>query len=176
MKSPLQFIVAIAIMLATATVAAQVYKWVDKDGKVQYSDIPAPADAKGSTPKKLDGRTTSSPASTPPPTPAAANKDAKSAAKDAPKNEPKTLADRVKESDKRRAESIEAAKKSAESERISKANEERCQEATRYLRDLESGRPILTSDAQGERKIVDDDERNAQITRARTAMSESCKK
>ena len=43
MKSPVQLFTAVAILLATATVAAQVYKWVDKDGKIQYSDTPPPA-------------------------------------------------------------------------------------------------------------------------------------
>ena len=45
MKSPVQLFIAMAILLATATVAAQVYKWVDKDGKVQYTDTPPPASA-----------------------------------------------------------------------------------------------------------------------------------
>ena len=47
MKSPVQLFAAIAIFLATATVAAQVFKWIDKDGKVNFSDTPPPAEAVG---------------------------------------------------------------------------------------------------------------------------------
>ena len=54
MKSPVQLFTAVAILLATATVAAQVYKWVDKDGKIQYSDTPPPATATKTEAKKVD--------------------------------------------------------------------------------------------------------------------------
>ena len=58
MKSPIQFFIAIAILLATATVAAQVYKWVDKDGQVQFTDTPPPPGATKSEAKKVDTGTT----------------------------------------------------------------------------------------------------------------------
>ena len=53
MKSPVQLFAAIAIFLATATVAAQVFKWIDKDGKVNFSDTPPPAEAVKGEAKKL---------------------------------------------------------------------------------------------------------------------------
>ena len=175
MKTPIQLFVAIAVLLAAATVTAQVYKWVDKDGKVQYTDTPPPADAKG-TPKKVDTRPASGPAATPAaPAKAAPGKDAgKDAAKGAPAK-PLTLEERNKESEKRRAEQAEAEKKAGEQAKVDKANQERCKEATRYLRDLETGRTISTTDDAGERKIMDDAARAAEVTRARNAMSESCK-
>jgi hypothetical protein len=176
MKSPLPIIIAIALLLATTTVTAQVFKCVDKNGKVQYSDIPPTADAKCSAEKKIDTRVSSSPLDLPPTTGKAAadakvGKDGKPAAKDGPK----TLADKAKDFDKRRADETEAAKKAAETERVAKANKTRCTEATNFLRDIESGRPIASSDEKGERVILDDAGRNAQMERARTAMTESCK-
>lgn len=176
MKSPLPIIIAIAALLANAPVNAQVYKCVDKDGKVQYSDIPPPADAKCAASKKIDTRVSSSPLDLPPATSKAATdakigKDGKPAAKDGSK----TLADKAKDFDKRRADEAEAAKKSAETERVAKANKARCTEATNFLRDIESGRPIASSDDKGERVILDDAARNVQMERARTAMTESCK-
>ncbi len=49
-------------VLAAALVApcfahaqTNVYRWVDKDGKVQFSDSPPPADAKDATQKRLGG-------------------------------------------------------------------------------------------------------------------------
>lgn len=65
MKSPLQLFVAIAVLLATATVAAQVYRWVDKDGKVHFSDTPPPTDSKGTAAKKVDVRPASGAAAPP---------------------------------------------------------------------------------------------------------------
>jgi glutaredoxin len=38
---------------AISTQAQTVYRWVDKDGKVQYSDTPPPADARSSQQKRL---------------------------------------------------------------------------------------------------------------------------
>ena len=38
--------IAVAAMLAAATAGAQMYRWVDKDGKVYYTDTPPPAAAK----------------------------------------------------------------------------------------------------------------------------------
>ncbi len=180
MKSPVQLFIAIAIMLATATVAAQVYKWVDKDGKVQYSDQPPPVDAKDvkGTAKKIDARSASGTA--PVTAPPAATKDAtKGNAKDGkanPKEAPKTLADRNKDFEKRRADEAAEAKKAEEAQKLAKANEERCEQASRYLLDLQSGRPLVSSDKNGDRKIMNDDERSKELARTNSAKSESCKK
>jgi glutaredoxin len=38
--------IAAAAMFVAATAGAQMYRWVDKDGKVQYTDTPPPAAAK----------------------------------------------------------------------------------------------------------------------------------
>jgi hypothetical protein len=178
MKTPIQLFVATAVLLAAATVTAQVYKWVDKDGRVQYTDTPPPVDAKG-TPKKVDTRPASGPTATPAEPAAVANAaPGKEAGKDAAKGalaKPLTLEERNKESEKRRAERAELEKKAAEQAKLDKANQERCKEATRYLRSLETGRAISTTDDSGERKILDDAARNAEVARARNAMSESCK-
>ena len=39
--------VLIALFLCTSVTQAQVYRWVDEDGRVRYSDTPPPASAKG---------------------------------------------------------------------------------------------------------------------------------
>ena len=45
----------LAFALIAPLTHAQVYKWVDKDGKVQFSDSPPPADAKDSTQRRMGG-------------------------------------------------------------------------------------------------------------------------
>lgn len=187
MKSPIQIFIAIAILLATATVAAQVYKWVDKDGRVQYSDQPPPADAKEvkSAPKRATPPGTPA---TPTPATNATNtttpakdakdtKDAKAApGKEPPPAPPKNLAEANKQSADRRKAEAEAAKKAEDEARVAKSEHERCDAAKRYLAELETGRPIATSNARGEREMVSDEERARQVNRAREAMSQSCKK
>ena len=37
-----------ALILSTMSFGQSIYRWVDKDGKVFYSDQPPPADAKSS--------------------------------------------------------------------------------------------------------------------------------
>jgi Domain of unknown function (DUF4124) len=194
MKSPIQIFVACAVLLATATVAAQVYKWVDKDGRIQYSDQPAPPDAKEvkTAPKRAATKAApgapagtaaaTAPATTPATTPAKdapkdATKDATKENKDAkaPPAPPKTLAEANKQSEDRRKAEAEAAKKADDEARRAKQNQERCDSAKSYVTELESGRPIATT-KNGERTLVSDEERAKEVARARTAMSESCKK
>jgi len=180
MKFSIQLFIAIAVLLAAATVTAQVYKWVDKEGKVQYSDTPPPPDTKNQ-PKKVDTRPAAGAASVPAKAPAADA--AKGAAKGAPtgntkdtaSDKPKTLSELNQESEKRRADALDAEKKVGEQAKKDKANQDRCREATRYFRDLETGRPISITDDSGERKMLDDNARAAEVTKARNAMNESCK-
>ena len=47
----------VALLFASLHAQAQstVYRWVDKDGKVQFSDSPPPADVKDSTQRRMGG-------------------------------------------------------------------------------------------------------------------------
>lgn len=155
MKSPVQLFIAVAILLATATVAAQVYKWVDKDGKVQYTDTPPAEGATKAEPKKLNLST-----STP------------TAAAGAP---PKTLQDRAKDFDKRKTDAAEQAKKAEEMKKEADANAANCTAARTALRELESGRPMVRTSASGEREVVDDTARQADIEKARKSEAAFCK-
>lgn len=159
MKSPVRVFMALAILLATATVTAQVYKWIDKDGRVQYTDTPPPANATKTEAKKLAVPTSSS----------ATNSAAASA------SPAKSLTERSKEFDKRRTDTAEKAKKDEEADKVAKQNQDRCKEANRYLSSLESGTPLLRNNDKGERGLMTDDERAAETARAKAAASESCK-
>lgn len=47
---------ALAVLAAgLAQAQSTVYRWVDKDGKVQFSDSPPPADAKAATERRMGG-------------------------------------------------------------------------------------------------------------------------
>jgi hypothetical protein len=160
MRSPVRLFAALAILLATATVTAQVFKWIDKDGKVHFSDTPPPADAVKGEAKKIT--------ISPPSSGGASNVPA-----------PKAVAERAKDSakadEKRKTEAAEKAKREEETERVAKQNEERCREAKRYLSSLETGQPLVRNNDAGERTLMSDAERATEIARAKTATSESCK-
>jgi len=156
MKSPIQLFAAIAILLATATVAAQVYKWVDKDGKVQYSDSPPPASATKTEAKKIEtGPAAASVGNAPP--------------------AGSSLQDRAKDFDNRQKDSAEKNKKAEEAEKNAGIEAENCKAAQAALRDLESERPLRRSNEAGEVVIMTDEEKQAGVARARAAVASSCK-
>ena len=154
MKSPVQLFIAVAILLATATVAAQVYKWVDKDGKVQYTDTPPPASATKTEAKKVD---TSPPAAS---TTAAPAKSPQARAKDA---------------DKLKADIAEKAKKTEADRQNAEINASNCSNARSVIRELETGRPLTRTSEAGSREYLDDATREAEMTKARKSVAEFCK-
>src|SRR5882672_564985 len=108
------FGIFLALLLAAGTASAQLYRWVDKDGKVRYGDTPPPG-AKTSSIKA------------PPPGPAtsaAAAKDAKDG-KDAKKG-PLTAAEKDQEYRKRRENAEKAAEKNEEESRTKAARADSC--------------------------------------------------
>jgi hypothetical protein len=53
---PVRLLCAFAVLAAAAAQAqSTVYRWVDKDGKVQFTDSPPPADAKSSSERRMGG-------------------------------------------------------------------------------------------------------------------------
>lgn len=153
MKSPVQLFIAAAILLATATVAAQVYKWVDKDGKVQYSDTPPPATATKTEARKIDA----------PPLAASVAAPAKS------------LQERAKDYDKRKTDVAEKAKKSEADQQKAEIDAANCSDARAALRQLETGRPITRTSETGSREYLDDEARQAEMTKARKSIEGFCK-
>lgn len=145
-----------AFAACTASVQAQVYKWVDKDGKVQYSDQPPPPDATKSALQKVLPTSSS---------PAASQGD--KAAEKAP--------DKGKEFVKRRSDSAEKQKKGDEASKLAQRKQESCDDARANLKGLEAGGRISKTDANGERYFLDDDQRQQEIARTQGVVAESCK-
>jgi hypothetical protein len=155
------FIVA-AIAFAVPA-SAQQYKWIDKNGKVQYGDVPPP----GVNATRM--RPSSGPAT---PAPAAAG-DGKDSAKDARKG-PLTPAEQDAEFRKRQQDAQKARDKDEQAAQAAQAKTENCGNAQAQLGALESGQRIVRTDAKGERVFVDDDQRPAEIAQARKRVAEWC--
>jgi hypothetical protein len=146
----------LALVACTASAQAQVYKWVDKDGKVQYSDQAPPPDAAKSALQKVIPTSSSAPAA-----------QSDKAAEKAP--------DKAKEFEKRRSASAEKLKKGDEAAKLAQQKQESCDDARANLKALEAGGRISKTDANGERYFLDDDQRQQEIDRAKNVMAKSCK-
>ena len=158
-------IVILAVMLAcAATASAQMYRWVDKDGRVHYTATPPPPGVKA--------RTLRAP-STAPAEPAADDAAKDAGAKDARKGA-LTPAEQEQELRKRQLEAQKAREKEALAAKDAEAKQENCARAQEALRTLESGQRVSRTDAQGERYYLDDDARAGETAAARRAVQDWC--
>lgn len=150
-----------AALLAATPAGAQLYKWTDANGRVQYSDRPPPAGRKADTVSTANVSTVTG-------NPAPAAQSGASA-------EPKSAADREQDFRKRRAEQEEAQKKQqklAEEQRVRQAD---CQQAQRQLAALQSGQRMVTVDDNGERRFLEDAEIQQAIQRTQGDIARLCK-
>lgn len=157
------FVILAAMAFAGAALAQQ-FKWVDKDGKTRYGDVPPP----GVTPIRLKG-----PASGPAPAPAAntASKDGKGAA---PKKGPLTTAEQDAEFRKRQLEAEKAREKDQKAEQQAQEKKENCARAKEQLAANESGQRIQRTNAQGERYFLDESQAKQETAKTRQLVSEWC--
>jgi len=161
-------IVFLAVMLAFAAAAsAQMYRWVDKDGKVHYTATPPPVGTKARTLRAPSG---------PPPASDDAAKDAgakDAGAKDARRG-PLTPAEQEQEFRKRQLEAQKASEKQAQAAKEAEVKQANCVRARGALANFESGQRISRTDAQGERYYLDDDARARETEAARQAVRDWC--
>ncbi len=163
MKKPVLFLAALAFAGAAS---AQQFKWVDKDGKVRYGDVPPPGV------KATPMRAPAGPA----PAPAAESKGAKDkGGKAAAPAGPLTPAQQEAEFRKRQLDAEKAREKEARAAEEARTRQENCQNAQAHLRQVESGQRIARVDAKGERSFLEDDQRAAEAARARKSVGDWCK-
>lgn len=154
-----RFWIGLAAWIALAGAAhAQLYKWVDKDGRVQYGDYPPPG-VKATALKPRAGAA---------PQPGAAG------AQDASKG-PLTPAEKELEFRRRQKEAQEAAAKQAQEKQLAEAQKQNCENAQQVLRSLEGGERIARTDASGARYFLEDEQRAQETARARKAVADWCK-
>lgn len=165
-------------LVSALPAAGEIYSWKDKDGTTHYADIPpAQGEVKtlraGSAPRPTPGAAATSgeaeaQTAAPPAAAPAANAPAPVDSK------PKTLAERELEFRQRRAAEAEAQAK-AEKEAADKAEKDRaCEQARNQLTALTSGQRISRFNASGEREVIDDAERAAEITRTQQQIERAC--
>ena len=153
-------LVLLAATLLAFGAQAQSYKWVDKDGKVRYGDVPPPGVK--ATPMRAPAGGASAPAP------------ATQAGKEAKKG-PLTPAEQEQEYRKRKEEAAKASEDAARERKEKAANKENCDRAREYLRGMESGQRITRVDSAGERYFLDEAQTAQEVARARQSMQEACK-
>jgi hypothetical protein len=149
------------MLVVAAGASAQLYRWVDKDGKVRYSDTPPPG-VKATTLRPPPG------SSAPAPAP-----DGVAAAKDAKKG-PLTPAEQEADFRKRQMQAQKAREKEDQASRDALAKQDNCARARESLASLESGQRITRAGADGERYYIDDAQRAAEIEKARQSVNSWC--
>lgn len=158
-----------ALMTAFTGPAAAQWKWRTPDGRVQYSDRPPPPGVsekdilqqpRGFTRPAAAPAVPSSPAATPP---AAASAAAPAA------SDPELEARRRKEKEQQDAQ------RKAEEEKLAKQRAENCQRAQGYMRSLNDGIRIARTNAQGEREILNDDQRAEEVRRTQQVIAADCR-
>ena len=142
----------LAVLLSLAAVSAdqaEVYKWKDAQGRTIISDTPQPGKKATAIPSAR-------------PEPAAAD------------SSMKTPDDQALEFKKRQEEREAAEKKQAEETAAATRNAGYCERLRRNLGMLESGTRVAQSNEKGEIEYIDDQQRQAEISRVRQNIQENC--
>jgi hypothetical protein len=156
-----------AILGVLLAVPAQAqWKWRDKNGQTQYSDLPPPA---GVAESDILQRPNAAQRAAPAVVVAASG-----AASGAPALAPKG-SDPELEAKRRKAEQEVAAKKKAEDEKVAIAKADNCLRAKAQIRTLESGIRIARTNDKGEREFMDDTARAAEAKRTQDIIASDCK-
>lgn len=141
-----------ALFFIAAPASAEMYRWVDAQGKVHYTDQPPAETSKSS--KKLD--IPNKPAS-----PATAGG--------------KSWQEKELDFKKRQSASAESEAKKKKEADDAKTKAENCEKSKKALRSLEEGGRVKTYDDKGNPVVMDDAQRAKATSDAKKSVSEWCK-
>lgn len=166
-----------AALALTCIAASAQWQWIDKDGRKVFSDRAPPADildknivkrpqGRGASTKSADAASTDAES-----TPGAAAPALVPAAPAVPKG---AGVDKDLEAKKKQAADAEIAKRKAEEERLTKAKVENCARAKQAKATYDSGIRVARTNTAGEREILDDAARAAEVKRIQGVISTDC--
>lgn len=142
--------------------------WRDEKGNKMISDSPPPPNVKAADILRQPSGSALPPEGEAAPAPG----QAPARAQAAPAR--KTVADQELEFRKRQQEREKAEAKQAADEARAARQAEECQRARGYVRALEDGTPLVRTESDGSRNFLDDEQRAAEMKRAREAVSQLC--
>lgn len=147
----------VLVLVFNGVAHADVYKWVDKDGKIQYSDQPPLSGEAKKMKKKTKDTTDAAPTTT--------GTGAKPAA---------TAADQEVEFRKRKMEKEEAEKKKQAEQESAEKNKGYCNNLHGELRANRDGVRIVRFNEKGERVALDDNERAQARVQLEDRIAKEC--
>jgi len=147
------FLLLVVMGFAGAALAQQ-FRWVDKDGRVQYGDTPPPG-VKATRLKPPPAGTAPAPSS--------------AAKKDAEKPLSPDAAFRKRQQEREAGE-----KKTTEASANAELKRQNCEAAQASVRSIQSGQRITTVDKAGERIYLDDAQLAGELARAQQAVAANC--
>lgn len=164
------FTLAASVLLASGAASAQ-WLWIDSAGNKVFSDTaPPPGTPDKNILRKPGARvevnpaapadTSGAPSAAAAPTPKLTGKDEQLEAK-------KKLADK-------QAEEAAQAKKKADAEKFAKTRSDNCERAKRSKQTFDSGIRLSTTNAKGEREIMDDKARATEVRRIEGIIRSDC--
>ena len=159
--------------LGFALAAAAQWQWIGQDGRKVYSDRSPPADiAEKNILKRPAGNNNA---------PAPGTLDAAVSNSAAPAPSVKPVAPKISgkdaqlEASKKKAEDEEVAAKKVEADKVAVVRADNCQRIKRSMSTMESGVRVSTTNAQGEREVMDDKARATEVKRLQGMVSSECK-
>ncbi|MBV8620723.1 MAG: DUF4124 domain-containing protein [Curvibacter sp.] len=171
---PISYLLAGALLLSGTTAFAQ-WIWLDRDGHKVFSDRAPPPEVPLKNVLKQPGVAATPAAPATPPAAADAPADAATtAAKAANGGNAGGPLDKAVEERKKKAAADEAEKKRADEARVAQQKAANCAQAQQAKANLDSGMRIAQVNANGERVILDDAARQAEIDRAQASINANC--
>lgn len=155
----------IVLMSSLCMPAAAQWKWRDKSGQTQYSDLPPPQGTPESS--VLQRPAGAKLRSMPPP-------DAELTASAPGLPAPKAVEPEL-EAKLRKAEQEKAAKSKAEDDKIAAQKADNCSRARSQVRMIDEGLRVARVNEKGEREVLDDKGRAEEASRARAVIASDCK-
>ncbi len=164
----LGLVFGVALGIGLALPAAAQWKWRDKSGQIQYSDLPPPNGTPAQDILQKPGATARREAVVVAASPGASGASSPSLA--APKTSDPEL-----EAKRRKAEEDKVAKARQEDEKTAAGRAENCTRARSYLKTLDDGMRVARTNAKGEREVLDDKGRAEETARTRGVIATDCK-
>ena len=152
-------LIALALLAATSAYC-EVYKWVDPDGTVHYSDQAPPGAIKEQSPGIKSGTSGSEAPGTEKAAPKAAG--------------PKTYIEQDAEFRKRQVEAAEKRVKEEKALADAKERQQNCERARASLLALQSGVRTIRFNEKGEREYLDDNQRQQEMASAQKTADSWC--
>ena len=162
---------AAAIALAFLALPADAqWKWRDKGGRVQYSDLPPPPETAEQDILAKPGPGSGRRSSSLQPLAAASAASAASSAALTPRTSDPEL-----EARRKKAEADQAAKVKVDELKVAQAKLDNCSRAKTQLKTLESGMRLVRTNDKGEREFLDDKQRADETKRTQETITADCK-